>query len=253
MSPLSFVVFLCPLLLCSVTTHARSSVPRAFSSFLKPQTFSFLDSNSPRLSRRFLSAQKPPPRLFASSNKMTVKVLVPIAQGSEEIEAVCIIDVLRRAGAEVTVASVEATADPVEMSRGVFIKPDVQIAAVEGESFDCIAVPGGMPGAGRCRDSAVLTSMLKKQKEQGKWIAAICASPAVVLHSHGLLQGEKAVAYPCFMDKFPADMRGEGRVCVSNKTVTSVGPSSAIEFSVKLIEVLFDAAKAKKVAGDMLC
>lgn len=183
---------------------------------------------------------------------MAIKVLVPVAHDSEEIEAVCIVDTLRRAGAEVMVASVEDN-KLVRMSRGVCVQADKLISEVQNEVFDCIAVPGGMPGAERCRDSAILTKMLKAHKEQGKFIAAICASPAVVFQTHGLLEGEKAVAYPCFMDKFPANVRGEGRVCVSNKIVTSVGPSSAIEFALKLVEVLYNEEQAKKIASQLLC
>lgn len=106
------------------------------------------------------------------------------------------------------------------MSRKVLIQPERSIKEVENEVFDMIAVPGGMPGAEHCRDSAELTKMLKDHKAKGKWIAAICASPAVVLLHHGLLEGEKAVAYPCFMDKMPAEIRASGSVCVSNKIGT---------------------------------
>ncbi|KFG62290.1 DJ-1 family protein [Toxoplasma gondii TgCatPRC2] len=253
MSPLGFGAFLSPLLLFCVSPHLRTGVSRSFSSFLKPQKLQrFVSREYPR--RRCLPSLHLTSRCFStrlSSRKMAVKVLVPVAHDSEEIEAVSIIDTLRRAGAEVVVASVEDT-ELVRMSRGVCVKADKLISAVENETYDCIAIPGGMPGAERCRDSAALTAMLKTHKAQGKLIAAICASPAVVLQTHGLLQGEKAVAYPCFMDQFPADMRGEGRVCVSNKIVTSVGPSSAIEFALKLIEVLYNKEQAKKIAAQLL-
>lgn len=179
---------------------------------------------------------------------MAKKVLVPIAQDSEEIEAVCIIDTLSRAGAKVTVASVENN-KTVKMSRGVVIVADKLIQECENETYDCIAVPGGMPGAERCRDSAALTKLLKDQKSAGRIYAAICASPAVVFEHHGLLQGETAVAYPSFMSKLSSP--GTGRVVVSNKCVTSIGPGSALEFSLALVKELYGEAEAKKIQGGM--
>lgn len=92
----------------------------------------------------------------------TKRVLVPIGNGTEEIEAVCVIDVLRRASAEVVVASVEAE-KTVVCARKTKIEADVLIQDVQDQSFDLIACPGGMPGAEKLRDSAILTAMLKKQ------------------------------------------------------------------------------------------
>ena len=125
---------------------------------------------------------------------MAKKVLVPIADGSEEIEAVCIIDTLRRAGAEVTVASVDKL--QVTASRGVKLVADALIADCAGQTYDCIALPGGMPGAEHLRDSAELIEMLKKQKQAGRLYAAICASPAVVLQHHGLMEKVRATCFP---------------------------------------------------------
>ena len=121
---------------------------------------------------------------------MAKKVLVPIANGSEEIEAVCIIDTLRRAGLEVTVASVADV--QIEASRGVKIVADASIGDCAGQTYDAIVLPGGMPGAEHLRDSAPLVEMLKKQKDAGRLYAAICASPAVVFQHHGLLEGVRA-------------------------------------------------------------
>ena len=103
---------------------------------------------------------------------MAKRVLVPIADGTEEIEAVCIIDTLRRAGAEVTVASVDAL--EVTASRGVRIVADASIADCASRTYDCIALPGGMPGAEHLRDSNDLIAMLKQQKQAGRLYAAIC-------------------------------------------------------------------------------
>lgn len=181
---------------------------------------------------------------------MAKKALVPIADGSEEIEAVCIIDTLRRAGLDVTVASVGEL--QVTASRGVKIVADALIADCKNVDYDCIALPGGMPGAEHLRDSAELIAILKKQKAAGKLYAAICASPAVALLPHGLLEGVKATCYPGFRSKLDPALASEERVVVDGNCVTSQGPGTAIEFALKLIELLLGLQKAKEVADPML-
>ncbi len=181
---------------------------------------------------------------------MAKKVLVPIADGSEEIEAVCIIDTLRRAGAEVTVASVDKL--QVTASRGVKLVADVRIADGTKQTYDCIALPGGMPGAEHLRDSAELIRMLKEQKQAGRLYAAICASPAVVLQHHGLLEKTKATCFPALRNKLNAAYASQERVVVDGNCVTSQGPATAIEFALKLVELLFGPAKAQEVGTAML-
>ena len=181
---------------------------------------------------------------------MSKTVLVPITNGTEEIEAVCIIDTLRRAGAQVTVASVDDL--QVTASRGTKLVADTLITDCANETYDLIALPGGMPGAEYLRDSEVLITLLKNQQKAGRFYAAICASPAVVLHHHGLLTGLRATCHPAFMDRLDQEKALEDRVVVDGKCVTSRGPGTALEFALKLIELLFDAEKAQKVAQPML-
>lgn len=181
---------------------------------------------------------------------MAKKVLVPIADGSEEIEAMCIIDTLRRAGLEVTVASVGAL--QVTASRGVKIVADAVIADCDTGTYDCIALPGGMPGAEHLRDSAPLIAKLKEQKSAGRLYAAICASPAVVFQHHGLIEGVKVTCYPSFRDKLDAGCASDDRVVVDGQCVTSQGPGTAIPFALKLVELLVGADKAKEVTQAML-
>jgi 4-methyl-5(b-hydroxyethyl)-thiazole monophosphate biosynthesis len=182
---------------------------------------------------------------------MSKKVLVPVANGTEEIEAVCIIDVLRRAGALVTVASVEAVRD-ITCSRGVKIMADRVINECTYESYDLIALPGGMPGAEHLRDSQVLTAMLKKQVQEGKLYAAICASPAVVLAHHGLLNQKKATCFPGFVDKLPNQTAVGSRVVVDGNCITSRAPGTALEFSLKLVELLYGVQKSRELGQGML-
>ncbi len=181
---------------------------------------------------------------------MAKKVLVPIADGTEEIEAACIIDTLRRAGADVTVASVDKL--QVTASRGVKLVADARIADCASQTYDCIALPGGMPGAEHLRDSAELVAMLKKQKAGGRLYGAICASPAVALLPHGLLDGVKATCYPAMRNRLNPAYASDERVIADGKCVTSQGPATAIEFALKLVELLFGPQEAKDVAGPML-
>jgi 4-methyl-5(b-hydroxyethyl)-thiazole monophosphate biosynthesis len=181
---------------------------------------------------------------------MAKKVLVPIADGSEEIEAVCIIDTLRRAGTEVTVASVDQL--QVTASRGVKLVADARITDCTNQTYDCITLPGGMPGAEHLRDSAELIGMLRKQKQAGRLYGAICASPAVVLQHHGLLEKVKATCFPALRNKLDPAYASEERVVVDGNCVTSQGPATAIEFALKLVELLFGPAKAREVGAAML-
>ena len=180
-------------------------------------------------------------------------VLVPIANGSEEIESVCIIDTLVRAGCTVTVASVEESTT-CKMSRGVVMVADKLITEAATAEYDCIAVPGGMPGAKTISDSAVFIECLKKHVEAGKLYGAICAAPAVVLKAHGLIPaGAAATCYPAFGDKL--DNYSEEPVVTTGNLVTSRGPATAIQFALGLIDALMpklDAEKAKGVGKAML-
>jgi len=179
------------------------------------------------------------------------RVLVPIGTGSEEMEAVITIDVLRRAGADVIVASVE-TALEVNCSRGVKIVADKLIDDVVTEHFDLIALPGGMPGAERLRDSEALIGLLDKQAAAGKPHAAICATPAVALEPHGFLKGKKATAHPAFTDKLADNSEAQRRVVADGVLTTSRGPGTAFEFALALVKQLYDEGKMEEIAGPMV-
>ena len=181
---------------------------------------------------------------------MSKRVLVPVADGTEEIEAVCIIDVLRRAGAEVTVASVDAL--QIVASRGVRLTADCLIGDCREKTFDLIALPGGIPGAEHLRDSRPLTALLQRQQGEGGWLAAICAAPAVVLQHHGLLAQNRATCHPSFAGHLDAAGQTHQRVVVDGNCITSQGPGTALEFALKLVEVLYGRQQAETVARPML-
>jgi 4-methyl-5(b-hydroxyethyl)-thiazole monophosphate biosynthesis len=178
------------------------------------------------------------------------KVLVPIADGSEEIEAVCLIDILRRAGAEVTVASVGAL--QITASRGLRIVADGLIDQYLTTDFDLIALPGGLPGAERLRDSPALVRILKRQQARGAPYAAICAAPTVVLAPHGLLDHHRATCHPAFTRDLADASRAEQRVVVDGNVVTSRGPGTALEFALALVALLFGNDKAAAVAAPLV-
>jgi 4-methyl-5(b-hydroxyethyl)-thiazole monophosphate biosynthesis len=196
------------------------------------------------LLRRALATTPPPPT-----------VLVPVADGSEEIETVCIVDTLVRAGAAVTLASVEPGRLLVTCSRGVRLEADAHIADCAGATFDAIALPGGMPGAEALRDDPTLTELLRAQHASERLVAAVCASPAVVLAPHGLLGGDRATCYPApaLAGAFPAETTwADARVVRSRspRLITSQGTS--LEFALAVVAELFDEATAQMIAEQML-
>jgi 4-methyl-5(b-hydroxyethyl)-thiazole monophosphate biosynthesis len=181
---------------------------------------------------------------------MAKNVLVPIADGSEELEAISIIDVLRRAETDLTVASVGER--QITASRGTKIVADALIDDCGDETYDLIVLPGGMPGAEHLGNSETLVRMLHRQREAGRLYAAICAAPAIVFQPHGLLEGRRATCYPTYRDRLENQEAVEERVVVDGHCVTSQGPGTAIAFALTLVELLYDEEKAQAVARRML-
>jgi len=181
---------------------------------------------------------------------MKKKVLVPIADGIEELEAIGIIDTLRRADALVTVASVDKL--QITGSCGTNIVADTLIENCKNEKYDLIALPGGLPGAEHLRDSNTLTSLLKKQVADGKFYAAICASPVVVLQFHGLLEGKRATVNPALANDLINKEEIEKRVVIDGNCITSRTRGTVLEFAVQLIELLYNKSKAEEIKSAML-
>ena len=181
---------------------------------------------------------------------MDKKVLVPLADGAEEIEAITIIDVLRRAGANVTAAGIKTL--EVTAAHGVRLLADKLISDCADETYDMIVLPGGMPGSENLRNSKRLEDLLLKQRNDGRWYAAICAAPAVVLAPLGLLADHHATCYPGFIGQLRDATVSDERVVVDGRCITSKGPGSAMEFAVTLVSVLFGEAKADEIAAGLL-
>ncbi|CAM3554754.1 DJ-1 family glyoxalase III [Parendozoicomonas haliclonae] len=184
---------------------------------------------------------------------MSKRILIPIADGTEELEAVTIIDILRRAECDVTVASCSHSPN-ITASRGVSLTADKMIAECLSTSWNMIALPGGIPGAENLRDSTSLTHLLKTQKNENRWIAAICAAPAVVLAHHGLLDNVTATSYPSFQDQLPNPEPDQLKTVITDpaqKIITSQGPGTAMSFALALVTVLASREKADLIARQM--
>ncbi|EES02250.1 hypothetical protein BDA96_03G019700 [Sorghum bicolor] len=183
-----------------------------------------------------------------------VLVLVPITAGSEPVEAFVPIAVLRRAGADVTVAAAGAGAGlRVHAMYGVTVVADANVADCADASYDLVALPGGVPGADNLGGCAALESIVRRQALGGGLYAAICAAPPLALARWGLLDGVKATAHPAFVDKFPAEVAAvDANVVVDGRVVTGRGPAPAMEFALALVEQLYGKDKVDEIAKPMM-
>jgi len=178
-------------------------------------------------------------------------VLVPLAQGCEELEAVTIIDLLRRAG--ITVVSAGLNERPVKASHGVTLIPDTTLDDALSQPYDMVVLPGGLPGADHLNGDLRLREVLKKMNDSGKFTAAICAAPKVFA-SMGLLVGRRATAYPGVLDNISVPgmkLTGES-VTIDGRIITSRGPGTAIDFALTLIEQLAGEEKRAEVEGALV-
>lgn len=178
------------------------------------------------------------------------KVIVVLAEGFEEIEAVSVIDILRRAEVEVCVAGIKE--GDVKGAQGLIVKPDALLSDVNSGGYDMVVLPGGTVGARNILNDETADKILRKFADEEKYIAAICAAP-FVLAEKGLLEGRMATSYPSFRDKVE---RGcdyqEALVVVDENIITSRGPATAAEFAFTLVELLVEEDTAEKLREGML-
>ncbi len=176
------------------------------------------------------------------------KVLIPLAQGCEEIEAVTAIDILRRAGIEVVSAGLDA--HPVRASRGTVIIPDTTLEAALKHEYDMVVLPGGQPGTSNLKTDARILGLVQRMVQQGKYVAAICAAPSV-LATAGLLDGKRATSFPGALDAFPQVQQQQAAVVEDGKLITSRGPGTAMDFALILVERLLGKAKRQEVEAGL--
>lgn len=176
-------------------------------------------------------------------------VLVLLAQGFEEIEAITPIDLLRRAGAEVTVATLkEAT---VTGAHGITVKGDTTLEHLGEKLFDCVVLPGGGEGAENLAASSATLRRVVSIAQEGV-VAAICAAPAVVLGKTGLLDGKRVTGYPTTEKLVDGLVFEEEGVVVDGNLITAQGPAYATDFSLAIIKTLFGRAKELEIKHDIL-
>lgn len=181
---------------------------------------------------------------------MTKKVVILLAEGFEEIEAVTPVDVLRRAGAEVILAGIGGM--NIQGAHGVSYQADQALDKLSGD-FDMLVIPGGMPGAKNIGESAKARELAEEMVRASKLVAALCAAPVMTLGAWGLLDGRTATCYPGMEKMFPSTVAfSPERVVMDGNITTSRGPGTALEFSLALARQLVGEDKARELAEAML-
>ncbi|CAH1722670.1 unnamed protein product [Chironomus riparius] len=201
--------------------------------------------------RIFLRIYSPKSLIHSHYSNMS-SALVILPSGAEEIEFVGTVDLLRRAGITVTVGGLDGK-DPVKCSRDVLIVPDVDLKDVAKSQFDAIVLPGGLGAAKSMSESSLTGEILKNQEKEGKLIAAICASPAMVFKAHEIGQNKKITCYPSFKDDLGSKYTFvDEKVVQDGQLITSQGPSTVFDFALKVIEHLCGKDKSDTVAKQIL-
>jgi protein deglycase len=178
------------------------------------------------------------------------RVLVPLAEGFEEIEAITVVDLLRRAGIEVHTAALAGR--QVTGSHGITVTSDRLLEHARASDYDMIVLPGGLPGAEHLKADARVISLLREFAAAGRYTAAICAAPGVLAHA-GLLADRAATSFPGFLtpDSAAGLRLRDDPVVIDGKVATSRGPGTAMEFGLALIELL-EGAEARRQVRDRL-
>jgi 4-methyl-5(b-hydroxyethyl)-thiazole monophosphate biosynthesis len=176
---------------------------------------------------------------------MVPSVLVILADGFEEIEALCPIDLLRRSGAKVTVSGLDAL--EVRGSHAVVVKADALLCDCSNQTYDCVVLPGGGKGSELLASSFAVLEAVIKTAQKGV-VAAICAAPAVVLGKTGLLDGKRVTGYPGTESCCPSLKLMDEKVITDGNLITAQAAGSAIAFALAIIAKLFDQETADKIA-----
>lgn len=174
-----------------------------------------------------------------------------LAEGFEEIEALTVVDVMRRAGMDIKTVSI-TTEKKVLGAHGIAVDADFTIDAAKIEDIEWLIAPGGMPGSTNLATCEQLNSLLKSHAEAGGKVAAICAAPAVVLAPLGILNGKEATCYPDFDLKPGGAKLKDAPVVVSDNVITANGPASAMAFALAIVANSMGEHIAKQVGEGML-
>jgi 4-methyl-5(b-hydroxyethyl)-thiazole monophosphate biosynthesis len=180
---------------------------------------------------------------------MSFKTVLLLAPGYEELEAVAIVDILRRAAIDVLVAG--TVAGPVASARDVKIIPDVELEEIKDELFDLVILPGGIDGTENLSGDARVVAMLERQVANNKGIGAICAAPTL-FDRHGISKGRTITCHPICRSDVRSSELSDQRVVMDGNIITSQGPGTAIEFALKLVEFLAGKEKMLEVNKGVL-
>lgn len=179
------------------------------------------------------------------------QVLVILAEGFEEVEALAPVDVLRRCGASVTVAGLSDVA--VQGAHGVNIFCDTTLDLASASDYDAVILPGGMPGALNLSRSALVHKVIENTFKEGRLVCAICASPAYVLGPMGILDGKNVTCYPGCEAVSPSVRFSSFRAVQDSNIITAIGPGAALEFGLLIARALYGEEVSGKVHDGMIC
>ncbi len=173
-----------------------------------------------------------------------------LAEGFEDIEAVSVLDILRRAEIEIVTASLKP--GPVKSAHGVAIVPDMELSAVKSDSFDMLVLPGGLPGTTNLGADNRVLKIIQTMHKDNKYLAAICAAPTI-FGTLGILADKEATCYPSMLSQLKAKKSiSNKKVVVDGKIITSQGPATAMEFAYQLVAILGKTSIAEELKKGML-
>ena len=183
---------------------------------------------------------------------MNKKVAICIADGCEEIEALTVVDLLRRAGIEIHMVSI-SNQKSVTGSHGIVFETDKNALDLNGsiDTYDGVILPGGMPGTHHLRESSFVLNTVSKFAKEGKLVAAICAAPSVLAYA-GVLRGKKATSFPGMENEMKGVDYRQDEVVVDGNIITSRGMGTAIPFGLQIIAYLIDDATAEKMGNTIV-
>ena len=180
------------------------------------------------------------------------KVVIPLAPGFEEIEALAVVDILRRAGVEVTMAGTEGgPQNPIEGRSGIKVLADTTLDEVVDKDFDVIVLPGGALGTENLKKDKRVAAMVERIFKEGGFTTAICAAPTV-LSAIGVTKGRRITSHPGVREELTGETYSDDRVVVDGNIITSRAPGTAIEFALTLVEALLGKDKAREVNAGVL-
>ncbi len=176
-----------------------------------------------------------------------MKVLVPLAEGFEEIEAITVIDILRRAGIDTVTASLKN--NPVTGSHRISVTTDIELN--DNENFDAIILPGGMPGSTNLKNDRRIINLIKMINKAGGLTAAICAAP-IVLSEAGVLKEKKFTCFPGYEKEITDGIHINEKVVIDGSIITGIGAGSAVLFALAIVEFLKDKETARKIKEQII-